>query len=152
MHWQSWVEDAELSSDHPRHLRRVWVQRGRLWRDCHHHMDQEVARWDVGGIERPNDGDAVLRIICVKTELFMQFADGRLLRCLAVLHLPAREGELPAMRAALLPPDRPGISREVMTRTSSQAPPPLPPAPLPFLPPARLWHRSWLLARHQHHQ
>jgi hypothetical protein len=64
-------------------------------------MDQEVARWDVGGIERPNDGDAVLRIICVKTELFMQFADGRLLRCLAVLHLPAREGELPPMRAAL---------------------------------------------------
>jgi hypothetical protein len=64
-------------------------------------MDQEVARWDVGGIERPNDGDAVLWVICVKAELFMQFADGRLLRCLAALHLSAREGELPPMRAAL---------------------------------------------------
>jgi hypothetical protein len=64
-------------------------------------MDQEVTRWDVGGIERPNKSDAVLRVICVKTEFFMQFADGRLLRCLAVLHLPARKGELPAVRAAL---------------------------------------------------
>jgi len=64
-------------------------------------MDQEVARRDVGGIERPNESDALLRVICVKAEFFMQFADGRLLRCLAVLHLPAWKRELPAVRATL---------------------------------------------------
>ena len=64
-------------------------------------MDEEVTRWDVGGIKRTDNCDAVLRIVSIKAELFMEFAERCLLRCLARLHLPAREGELTAVRPAL---------------------------------------------------
>ena len=43
----------------------------------------------------------MLRIIGVKAELLVEFADRRLLGCLARLHLAAREGELAAVRPAL---------------------------------------------------
>jgi len=101
VHREARVEDAELRAHDTGNLCGIWVE---LWRarcNRHHHMDQKIARWNVGGIKRADNRDAVLRIIRIKAELFVEFADRRLLRCLAGLHLSAREGELPAVRSTL---------------------------------------------------
>jgi hypothetical protein len=101
VHGEPRVEDAELGADDASNLRWIWVELRRARRNRHHDMNQKVARWDVRGIERPDNGDAVLRIISIKAELLVELADRRLLRRLTRLHLPAREGELPAVRSPL---------------------------------------------------
>jgi hypothetical protein len=85
-------------------------------------MDEEVTRWDVGGIERPNKGDAVLRIISVKSELFMELTDRRLLWRLTRLHLSTREGELPAVRSSLRPLDEEHLAVERVGLKARAAP------------------------------
>jgi hypothetical protein len=54
----------------------------------------------------------VLRIIRVKAELLVEFADRRLLRRLARFHLAARKGELAAVRSALCALDQEHLTVE----------------------------------------
>ena len=51
VHRESRIKDAEFGANNTRDLRWIWVELRRARRNRHHHVDQEVARWDVGGIK-----------------------------------------------------------------------------------------------------
>jgi hypothetical protein len=97
----AWIKEAKLSAEGFGNLTRVWCDVWRLWCNGNKHLHKEVAGWHVGGIEGAHKANVVFWIGSVKAELFMEFADRRLLRRFVPLYLPPREGDLPAMATVL---------------------------------------------------
>jgi len=81
------VKQAELSAERFSHL--AWVGRDvwRLWSYRNEHLHQEVAGRNICGIERADESNLMFRIGGVKPKLFMELADGRLLRGFAAFEL-----------------------------------------------------------------
>ena len=97
------IKEAELSAESFGNLARVWRDVWRLWRNGNKYLHKEVARWNIGRIERTNEANFVFGVCGMESELLMEFADRRLLRCFVPFYLPPREGDLPAMATALRP-------------------------------------------------
>jgi len=51
MYGEAWIKDAEFGAYDTRDLRWIWMKLRRARCNRHHHVDQEVARWDIGGIQ-----------------------------------------------------------------------------------------------------
>jgi hypothetical protein len=79
------VEEAELSTECFGDLSRIRGDLRGLRRYGNKYLHKEVARWNVGRVKRTDKANLVLRVRGMKAELFMQFADGRLLRGFAPL-------------------------------------------------------------------
>jgi hypothetical protein len=81
----SWIKEAEFRAKCFSDL--AWVGRDlrRLRRHGYEHLHKEVACWNIGGIERTNEANLVLRVCGMKAELLMKLADSRLLWCFVTL-------------------------------------------------------------------
>jgi hypothetical protein len=103
VHLMSGIKEPELGTEGFGNLARIWCDLWSLWRNGNEHLHQEVARWHVGGIKRSDKANVVLWVGGMKAELFMQFANRRLLRRFVPLQLATRKGDLSAVSAVLCP-------------------------------------------------
>jgi hypothetical protein len=106
VHLMSRIKEPKFGPECFGNLTWVWCDLWSLWRNGNEHLHQEVARWDIGGIERAHKANVVLWVGGVKTELFMQFADRRLFWRFVPLQLATWQGNLSAVSAALCPLDQ----------------------------------------------
>ena len=95
------VKEAEFCAEGFGNLARVWCDLRSLWRNGYEHLNKEVGGWHIGGVERTDEANLMLGVCCVKAELFMQFADRRLLRSLVAFYLASWEGDPPPIAAVL---------------------------------------------------
>jgi hypothetical protein len=101
VHLMAWIKEAELSAESFGNLARVWCDVWGLWRNGNKYLHKEVAGWYVGGIEGAHKANVVFWISSVKAELFMEFADRRLLRRFAPLEFATWKGDLSAVATVL---------------------------------------------------
>lgn len=97
----AWIKEAELSAEGFGNLTRVWCDVWCLWCNGNQYLHKEVAGWHVGGIEGAHKANVVFRIGSVKAELFMEFADSRLLRRFVPLEFATWKGDLSAVATVL---------------------------------------------------
>jgi hypothetical protein len=72
-----------------------------LRRNSNEDLHKKVTRWHVRGIERADKTNVVLWIGGVKAELFMEFANRRLLRRFVPLEFTTRKSDLSAVATVL---------------------------------------------------
>lgn len=101
VHLMSRVEEAQFSTERFGNLTRVWRDVWGLWRNGNKYLHKEVARWNIGRIERTNEANFVFGVCGMESELLMEFADRRLLRCFVPFYLAPREGDLSAVATVL---------------------------------------------------
>jgi hypothetical protein len=97
VHLMAWIKEAELSAEGFGNFTRVWRDVWRLWRNGNKYLHKEVARWNIGRIERTNEANFVFGVCGMESELLMEFADRCLFWRFVPLNLAPREGDLPAM-------------------------------------------------------
>lgn len=95
------IKEPQFSTERFRNLTWIWRDLRCLRRHGNEHLHKEVARRHVGGIEGAYKANVVFWIGSMKAELFMKFANGRLLRRFVPLEFTARKSDLSSVATTL---------------------------------------------------
>lgn len=108
------IKEPELSAERLGDFAGIGCDLWCLWRNGNEYLNEEVTCGHIGGIKRSYKANVVLWVSSVKSELLMKFSDCRLVWCFAPLEFATRKGDLPAVSAALRPPNQQHLAVEWM--------------------------------------